>query len=116
MTARQTLMLRLLSLGVAIAVLALVLASAEPGEIWRALRDVEVRPLVAVTLLNLPVCLLFSLRSLLVLKRLGYVVPWLVLLPASVLGNVAGALTPAGATILRLPASSPGPKDHAKSS
>jgi uncharacterized protein (TIRG00374 family) len=88
-------LLRLLSLGVAALVLAFVILTANPQEIWQALREVEPGPAGAVALLNLPVAGLFTLRSLLVLNRMGYSMPLRVLMPASVLGNVAGALTPA---------------------
>ena len=91
----QSKLLKLVSVAVALLVLAFVLLTAHPREIWENLRGVDAGLLVLVALLNLPVCALFTLRSWLVLKRMGHDVPGAVLLPASVLGNVAGALTPA---------------------
>ena len=86
---------RLLSLVVALVVLTFVIVTANPREVWETLKRVEPGTAVATMLLNLPVVALFTLRSRLVLDRMGYSVPLSVLAPASVLGNVAGALTPA---------------------
>lgn len=51
---------------------------------------------VGVLALNLPLLPLWALRSRLVLSRLGYGLPMRSLLPLTVLGNVAGTLTPGG--------------------
>ena len=50
---------------------------------------------VAVVLLNIPMALLFPMRAHFVLRRLGARVHPRVLVPTVILGNVAGALTPA---------------------
>ena len=88
-------LLRLASVSIALLAMAIVLLTAHPREIWENLRGVEIATLVLVALLNLPVCALFTLRSRLVLKRMDCYVPIRMLLPVSVLGNVAGSLTPA---------------------
>lgn len=87
--------LRLLSFGVAALILAFVLITADPREIWQTLKAVQRGAIGAVILLNLPVLALFTARSLLVLRRMDHTMPLPVLASASVLGNVAGALTPA---------------------
>jgi uncharacterized protein (TIRG00374 family) len=91
-----TRLLRYASIIVGIFVLLFIIVTAKPAEVWEALRDVKGTTAWAVILLNLPVVALFSLRSHLVLRRMGHRVPLHVLVPASILGNVAGALTPAG--------------------
>ena len=89
----------------ALAVLAFVTIAADPPEVWRALREVDSGPVLAGILANIPIALLFTLRSLLVLRRLGHSVPLAVLAPATVLGNIVGALTPAASgDILRITA------------
>jgi uncharacterized protein (TIRG00374 family) len=55
-------------------------------------------------LLNLPILLLMTLRGKFILSRLRYHVSFTSLLPISILGNVAGSLTPASAgDLLRTP-------------
>jgi uncharacterized protein (TIRG00374 family) len=92
---RSQLTLRLLSLAFAALVLAFVLLRADPPAVWRALRGVEAGASLAAVLLNVLVLGLFVARSVLVLGRMGHRVPLRVLVPASIVGNVAGALTPA---------------------
>jgi uncharacterized protein (TIRG00374 family) len=88
--------LRYASAVLAIGVLAFVIVTAKPAEVRDALKDVEgSRPWLVIAL-NLVVIALFTARSQLVLNRMGHSVPLHVLIPASILGNVAGALTPGG--------------------
>src|SRR3990170_2243864 len=79
----------------AVAILALVLWRADPGELWRVLRHVDVGWLLLTVLLNLPIVAVASLRSLLILRRLGRPVLPRLLISSTVLGYVAGAVTPA---------------------
>ena len=79
----------------AIAILALVLWRADPSELWRVLRHVDVGWLLLTVLLNLPIVAVASLRSLLILRRLGRPVLPRLLISSTVLGYVAGAVTPA---------------------
>jgi uncharacterized membrane protein YbhN (UPF0104 family) len=62
-----------------------------------ALRDVQPAYIVAVVALNAPIALLFGIRQHLVLRSLDLALPARIVYPAAVLGNVAGALTPAAA-------------------
>ena len=105
MSPRAQNILRLVSTAGALIIVALVLITAEPRAIWRALQEADYGTLGAVTLLNLPFAFLFTGRSFLVLRRMGYSMPLHILTSASVLGNVAGALTPAASgEVLRLAA------------
>jgi uncharacterized protein (TIRG00374 family) len=88
---------RYLHLALAAALLALLLWKANIADVASALRDASPATAGVVVALNLPVALLFWLRSRLVLARLGHHVPARVLVPVAVLGNVAGSLTPASA-------------------
>lgn len=88
--------LRYASAVIALGVLIFVIVTAKPGEVWDALKNVEGTRPWAVIALNLAVVALFTARSQLVLRRMGHAVPLPVLVPASILGNVAGALTPGG--------------------
>src|SRR3989304_2382233 len=68
---------------------------ARVGELGEAFAGFGAGAAVAVVLLNAPVLGLLTLRSYLILRRLGYEVSLGPLLPMAILGNVAGALTPA---------------------
>jgi uncharacterized protein (TIRG00374 family) len=87
---------RLLAYAVAAAVLVAVLLTVDFAEVWRALKRTDPALLAAILLLNPLVLALFVLRTALVLSKLGRAVAVRVLAPVTVLGNVAGALTPAG--------------------
>jgi uncharacterized membrane protein YbhN (UPF0104 family) len=87
--------LRLLQLGLVAAVVAFIAVRSHPGEVWDVLRDVDLTRSLAATMLNIPVLLLTPLRSSLVFRRLGHRVPVDVLISTTILGFVAGGLTPA---------------------
>ncbi len=87
--------LRLLQLAAAGAVVAFVLLRSHPHEMWSALKGIDVLPALLALALNLPVLLLAPLRSGLVFRKLGHPVPAAILIPTTVLGFVAGGLTPA---------------------
>jgi uncharacterized membrane protein YbhN (UPF0104 family) len=66
--------------------------------------DFDLAPAIIAVLLNIPVIPLMTLRGMLVLRRIGHQVPFLALMPISVLGNVVGSLTPAAVgDLLRTP-------------
>jgi uncharacterized protein (TIRG00374 family) len=68
-----------------------------------ALRDADPWALIAVLALNAAIIGLFGVRSHLVLRRLGHQLPLSLVTPIALVGNVAGALTPASAgEVLRL--------------
>ncbi len=92
---RRMTRLRLLNLAIAVAVVAFLIVRSHPGRIWDALGQTDFKLVLAAVALNLPVALLASLRSFLVFRGLGRSVPAEVLLPTTVLGFVAGGLTPA---------------------
>ncbi len=87
---------RYLGFVIALAVFASVVVAARPADVWDALGQVEgSKPWIAVAL-NLVIMLLWTLRSMLVLRQMGHSITLPVLLPVTVLGNVAGSLTPGG--------------------
>ncbi len=88
---------RCLHLALAAGLLALLLWKTDITDVASALRDVSPTTAIAVVALNVPIALLFGIRSRLVLERLGHQIPARVLLPVALLGNVAGSLTPASA-------------------
>jgi|CXWL01.1.fsa_nt_gi uncharacterized membrane protein YbhN (UPF0104 family) len=87
--------LRLLQVPAVIAIFALLAWQLDLSAIRRDLREVELWRLAAVVVLNLPVSVLFATRSRTVLARLGHSIDLRLLWPVAVLGNVAGAFTPA---------------------
>jgi uncharacterized protein (TIRG00374 family) len=87
--------LRLLQVAVAVAVVAAVVVSSHPEELWRLLQDVNTSQCAVALALNLPVLLLTPVRSGLVLHSAGFRVGGAVLVPSTILGFVAGGLTPA---------------------
>lgn len=96
---------RLLQLAIACAALAFVVARSQPQELREALGRVDLLYVGLALLLNLPVLLLAPLRSGLLFRRLGHGVPAGVLMPTTVLGFVAGGLTPgASGELLRVAA------------
>ncbi len=60
-----------------------------------AIAEIDTATVVAVVALNLVTAFLFGLRSQVALRRLGHDLPFDLVLAAAVVGNVAGALTPA---------------------
>jgi uncharacterized membrane protein YbhN (UPF0104 family) len=87
--------LRFLHLAVAAVIVGFVVWKAGTTDIRRALEDMNPRLFAAALALNLPLLALFPLRSHFVLRRLGARVPPRVLIPASILGSIAGSMTPA---------------------
>jgi len=88
--------LRYVGAVLALAVLAFVIVTAKPAEVWEALKGVDAATVAVVLALNLVLIALFTARSQLLLRHMGHIVPLPVLVPATVLGNVAGAITPGG--------------------
>jgi uncharacterized membrane protein YbhN (UPF0104 family) len=80
---------------VVLGLLALLATRINVDETLDALGAVHAGYIVAVLLLNAPIALLFGLRQQRVLHSLGLQLPPHIVYPAAVLGNVAGALTPA---------------------
>lgn len=87
--------LRLINVVVLAILVALLYRQADAGELRTAIRQADFSFVAAALALNLPVAVLFVARSHLVLVRLGHHVEARVLVPAIILGNVAGSLTPA---------------------
>jgi uncharacterized membrane protein YbhN (UPF0104 family) len=94
----------LLQLSVAFGLVALVLWRADLAALGDEYENFEPWPAVGAVLLNLPLLLVMTYRGQLTLARLGHRVVFRALLPISVLGNVAGTLTPAASgDLLRMP-------------
>ena len=88
---------RSLNVVIAVAVVAFIVLRSHPDELWAALREMDFRLAVLAFLLNVPVALLAPLRSFFLFRRLGFRVSARVLVPTTILGFVAGGLTPAAA-------------------
>src|SRR5438067_12868412 len=91
---RRVSRLRILQLVIATAVVAFLIVTAKPAEIWVTLKEVDLAKACAALLMNVPVILLASWRSALILRRMGHKVPLRVLVPTTLVGYVAGAVTP----------------------
>ena len=89
--------LQLLSWLAGLLVVGVILWQSSPNEIWLQLHHVRVGWLVASFAMNFPILMLAPLRSGMVLRRLGHRAPLKSLIPATILGFVAGSLTPAAA-------------------
>jgi uncharacterized membrane protein YbhN (UPF0104 family) len=87
--------LRFLHLALAAVIIFFLVWKAGTTDIRRALVDMNPRLFAAALALNLPMLALFPLRSHFVLRRLGARVSPRVLIPASILGSIAGSMTPA---------------------
>lgn len=87
--------LRALQVPVVLALFALLLWRAGVADAGRAFGDVDPWLAVAVIGLNVPLAVLFAVRSHILLVRMGHRLPRAMLLSIAVLGNVAGTLTPA---------------------
>jgi uncharacterized protein (TIRG00374 family) len=90
--------------GLGLGLLALVLWRVDPRDIADQFERFRVGPAIAVVLLNIPVLLVYTLRSQFVLQRLGHRVSFGAMLPIATLGSITGSLTPAAAgDLLRTP-------------
>jgi uncharacterized protein (TIRG00374 family) len=86
--------LRLLQMAIALAVAGLVAWQTDQDELWSVLREADPWLMLAALALNLPVLLLAPLRSSLVLRRFGRRVEAAVFVPGTIVGLVAGGMTP----------------------
>ena len=82
-------------MSVAVAVVAFFVWRSHPGEIASHIRHANAGWLAAALVLNLPIFILAPLRSVLVLRRLDRRVSFRHLVPATVVGYIAGSFTPA---------------------
>jgi len=87
--------LRALQLALAAALVGAIILRSHPGELWRVLREADLKLCLAALALNVPVLVLTPWRSSLLLRSLGHQVHPEVLIPTTILGFVAGGLTPA---------------------
>lgn len=87
----------LLHLSISAAVLGLLFWRGRVWDLGSSFRDFEVWGAVVVLALNLPILLLITLRSWLVLERAYGPASFWRLIPISAVGNLAGQLTPANA-------------------
>jgi uncharacterized membrane protein YbhN (UPF0104 family) len=88
---------RLLHVALAAGAVAFVVVRSDPAALREALSGTDLGLAALAAALNLPVALMASVRSGFVFRSLGHRVPPEVLLPTSVVGFVAGGLTPAAA-------------------
>ncbi len=86
--------LRAINVAVFAALIALLYRQIDIDELRMAIGDVDLWFVAAAFLLNVPITTLYVVRSHGVLVRLGHRVERHVLVPAMILGNVAGSLTP----------------------
>ncbi len=87
--------IRFVNVVVFVALAGLLYTQVDVREMRRAIRGADLALIGAAFAINLPVAALFAIRSHFVLGRLGHRVEARVLIPAMILGNVAGSLTPA---------------------
>lgn len=87
--------LRLLNLLVLAVIVVLLSRQINGADLRHAIGNAALAPLAGAFCLNAPIMALFVVRSHIVLVRLGHRVERRVLVPAIILGNVAGSLTPA---------------------
>lgn len=95
-TQRHTRRFRLLQTLVILALVILLLRNTDLSRIGAALSHANLWLVAGAVLLNVPVLVLYAVRSHMVLVRLGHRVPPELLLPVAIVGNVVGSLTPAG--------------------
>src|SRR5262245_28045215 len=96
---------RIIQLVAAAAIVAFLMLTAKPGEVWATLKEVDLLKALAALLVNIPITLLASWRSAIILRRMGHKVPLRVLIPTTLVGYVAGAVTPAASgELLRIEA------------
>lgn len=86
---------RIVQIVAVVAIFALLLFQLDLEALGEALRDADPGYVAAAVALNLPVALLFWTRSRVVLLKLGHDIEGGLLAPIAILGNVAGAFTPA---------------------
>ncbi len=86
---------RLLQIPLVLGLFVLLAWRLDVSAIRRDLVEIDPWRIAAALALNLPVAMLFTTRSQLVLSRLGHDIRLSLLLPVAILGNVAGAFTPA---------------------
>jgi uncharacterized protein (TIRG00374 family) len=87
--------LRFVYVALAAVIVGFIVWTIGPTEIRRALAEANPRLFAAALALNVPMLTLLPIRSHFVLQRLGARVPARVLIPVSILGSIAGSLTPA---------------------
>lgn len=86
---------RLLQAVAAGALLAVLVWTTKPWDIWHVLRHVEPGLVAAIVLLNVPILAIMARRSQLILRSLGHEIQFKATLPLAIIGNVVGSLTPA---------------------
>jgi len=87
--------LRYLQVPLVVGLFALLAYRLDLRAVGAAVKDADAGVIALVVLLNVPLCALFGLRMNLVLLRLGHRLEPDLVLASAVVGNVAGALTPA---------------------
>jgi uncharacterized membrane protein YbhN (UPF0104 family) len=88
-------LLRALQVPLVLALFAFFIFRLDPSELADALRGADPAVVLAAIAINIPICVLFGVRMNLVLRRQGHQLAPDLVLASAIVGNVAGALTPA---------------------
>jgi uncharacterized protein (TIRG00374 family) len=86
---------RWLALLIGLAIGAAVIWISHPARIWASLQEVEVAPLLAALLLNVPVVALRAFRAQVILRSLGHRVSFRSMVPVQLVGQTSSTITPA---------------------
>lgn len=87
--------IRWVGVGIGVVIIAVLVWRTGPGHLLATLRDLQPWALVVSVLLNVPILVFRSLRTRLLLERLGARVPILRLAEAQIMGGTLSGLTPA---------------------
>lgn len=91
----RTAIIRIAQLAAVLAIFAFLAWRLDIDSLLEAIGEIDPSTAIAVIALNLVTAFLFGVRSRVALRRLGHDLPFDLVLAAAVVGNVAGALTPA---------------------
>jgi uncharacterized protein (TIRG00374 family) len=80
---------------IGLAIAAAVIWVSHPQTIWESLHEVNLGPIALAFLLNVPIVVLRAFRAEVVLRFLGYRVPFMTMLPVQLVGQTSSSLTPA---------------------
>jgi uncharacterized membrane protein YbhN (UPF0104 family) len=84
-----------LGLLIGLAIGAAVILLSKPAAIWEGLQEVDLAPLIAALVLNIPIVLLRALRAQVALRSLGHKVPFGSMVPVQLVGQTTSTVTPA---------------------
>src|SRR5450759_5242546 len=84
-----------LGLLIGFAIATAVILISRPTLIWEGMQEVELAPLIAALLLNVPIVLLRSVRAQVALRFLGHRISLRSMIPVQLVGQTSSTVTPA---------------------